>query len=58
MDGLASYWIVRVGEHGIDRVIWKSEDVWPGELSVSPDGSTLAFTSLDMRDELWILERP
>jgi serine/threonine protein kinase/Tol biopolymer transport system component len=55
-DGPATYWIARLGMKGVDRVIWKSEDTWPGELGLSPDGTTLAFTAMRMTSELWIMK--
>jgi hypothetical protein len=58
MEEIARYWIARLGERGIDRLIWKSQSVWPGYLAISPDGTTLAFTSSESSTELWILEQP
>jgi hypothetical protein len=57
LDGIAKFWIARLGARGIDRVIWRSEQVWPGYLSISPDGTTLAFMSLEITDELWLMQR-
>jgi WD40 repeat protein len=56
LDGPANFWIARLGERGIDRLIWKSEHVWPGYLDVSRDGTTLGFTSLELNTELWLLQ--
>jgi Tol biopolymer transport system component len=58
MDGFSKYWIARLGARGVDRLIWRSEEVWPGDLAISPDGTTLAFTSLKDDYELWLMERP
>jgi Tol biopolymer transport system component len=57
MGGMSSYWIVRLDPNGDQRLIWKSDDTWAGSLAISPDGATLAFTSLRFSSELWILER-
>jgi hypothetical protein len=55
----APYSIVRISAEGVDRVVWKSDDVWAGYLAISPDGSTLAFTTLSLpKPELWILRSP
>jgi WD40 repeat protein len=56
-DVIAGKWIVRLGAHGVEQVLWKSENVWPGYLDLSPDGSTIAFTSLEFNHDMWLIER-
>jgi serine/threonine protein kinase len=58
LDVLAPFWIARLSSRGVDRVLWRDNAVWPGQLAISPDGSTLAFTSITWSHELWMIERP
>lgn len=58
LNALAPYWIAHVGPSGVDRLVWRDDAVWPGEIAVSPDGSQLAFTSISFDHELWMIERP
>lgn len=57
MDGPAQYWVSRLDPNGRQHLIWSSDDVWAGELAISPNGGTLAFTTLRSIDELWIMHR-
>lgn len=56
MNGPAQFWIARLGANGREHLIWRSQNTWPGELAISPDGGTFAVTSLRFTTELWIIE--
>lgn len=58
MDRLAPYWIAHCTLRGYDRLLWRDDLVWPGQLALSPDGSTLAFTGLSFGKEMWMIEHP